>query len=127
MALFFPSFVPAATAKFFTDLGSIGANGSTANNQASLTLTMTQAINAGDFVVLVCADDNWSSAGDGTPCPARAVGSRLLDVRRRHLRHGGTLPHHTTAKERFNFAGTSGRRTHEAGAFRHTPPRPGPS
>lgn len=48
----------------FSDGGSIGANGSTANNQASLTLAVTQQCNVGELVVLVIADDNRLTGAD---------------------------------------------------------------
>jgi len=42
----------------FTDLGNLGAGGSTANNQATLTVATVSAVNAGEFVVVCVADDN---------------------------------------------------------------------
>ena len=42
----------------FADLGSLGATGSTGNNQSSLTLTTTANIAAGSLVVVAVADDN---------------------------------------------------------------------
>lgn len=52
----------------FSDLGSLGATGSTANNQATLVLTTSAAASAGELVVLVIADDNAQTStpdGDG--------------------------------------------------------------
>lgn len=46
----------------FSDLGSLGATGSTANNQATLALTTAAAASAGELVVLVIADDNIGTA-----------------------------------------------------------------
>ena len=48
----------------FADLGSLGATGSTANNQASLVLTTTAAVAVGELVVVVVAVDNRASGGD---------------------------------------------------------------
>jgi hypothetical protein len=48
----------------FTDLGSLGATGSTANNQVSLALTTAAAAAVGELVVVVVADDNRASGGD---------------------------------------------------------------
>lgn len=48
----------------FSDGGSIGANGSSANNQTSLALAVTQQCNVGELVVLVIADDNRLSGAD---------------------------------------------------------------
>jgi hypothetical protein len=48
----------------FTDLGSLGATGSTANNQASLALTTAAAAAIGELVIVVVAVDNRASGGD---------------------------------------------------------------
>src|SRR5262245_52847201 len=47
----------------FSDQGNLGAGGSTANNQATLTVATASAVNAGDFVVVCVADDNAASGG----------------------------------------------------------------
>lgn len=73
------------------DKGSIGANGSTANNQSSLTLTTaTTNIAAGDAVVLVIAydnnrttdgaDDQVSSISDGSANVYNKLGSYANSV-----------------------------------------------
>lgn len=49
----------------FTDLGSLGATGSTANNQGSLALTTAAACAVGELVVVVVAVDNPGNGGDG--------------------------------------------------------------
>ena len=47
-----------------TDLGSLGAIGSTVNNQPSLLLTTTAAVAVGELVVVVIAVDNPQNGGD---------------------------------------------------------------
>lgn len=42
----------------FSDLGSLGATGSSGNNQATLALTTSASASAGELVVLVIGDDN---------------------------------------------------------------------
>jgi hypothetical protein len=48
----------------FADLGSLAVGGSTANNQTSLSVTTTQAANAGDLIVVVAGVDNSGAAAD---------------------------------------------------------------
>ena len=48
----------------FADLGSLGATGSTGNNQTTLDLTTTAAVAAGELVVVVVAADNIANGGD---------------------------------------------------------------
>lgn len=53
----------------FSDLGSLGATGSTANNQATLVLTTTAAASAGELVVLVIGDDNIDAVNSNINAP----------------------------------------------------------
>lgn len=67
----------------FADKGTIGANGSTVNNQASLTLTTaTTNIAAGDLVVLVVATDNNASA-DGADNVVASISDGSANVYQR--------------------------------------------
>src|SRR5689334_10722240 len=50
----------------FSDLGSLGATGSTANNQTTLVLTTSAAASAGELVVLVIGDDNIDAVNGNT-------------------------------------------------------------
>ena len=47
----------------FTDLGSLGATGSSANNQTQLDLSINAPIAVGDFVVICVATDNILNIG----------------------------------------------------------------
>jgi len=47
----------------FSDRGNLGAGGSTANNQANLTVATVLAVNVGDFVVVCVSDDNAATGG----------------------------------------------------------------
>lgn len=64
----------------FADGGSIGANGSTANNQSTLTLAVTQQCNVGELVVLVIADDNIGTGADadGSEVSSVAAGTNTF-------------------------------------------------
>jgi hypothetical protein len=48
----------------FSDLGALAAGGNTGNNQTSLSVTTTQAANAGDLIVVVAGVDNSGAAAD---------------------------------------------------------------
>ena len=48
----------------FADLGSLGATGSTNNNQTTLDLTTAAAVATGNLVVVVVAADNIANGGD---------------------------------------------------------------
>lgn len=64
----------------FSDGGSIGANGSSANNQSTLTLAVSQQCNVGELVVLVIADDNSGSGADadGSEVSSVAAGTNTF-------------------------------------------------
>jgi len=67
----------------FADKGTIGATGSSGNNQASLALTTaTTNIAAGDLVVLVVAMDNFASA-DGADDQVASISDTTANVYQR--------------------------------------------
>lgn len=48
----------------FVDQGSLGATGSSANNQATLVLTLAASVSKGDLMIVVVADDNRLGSAD---------------------------------------------------------------
>ena len=81
----------------WTDLGSLGVNGSSGNNQASLAVTTTQACNVGDLVVLVHAVDNRlatapSDAGEAASVTDNAVGGPNVWTKAVGWSYGGATP-----------------------------------
>jgi hypothetical protein len=50
----------------FSDLGNLGAGGSSGNNQTTLTVATATAVNAGDFVAVAVTVDNRTTGGGDT-------------------------------------------------------------
>jgi hypothetical protein len=67
----------------FADLGNLGSGGSTANNQATLTVATVSAVNASDFVVVCVTNDNVTTGGgdDGATAGVTIGGVSLTKAR----------------------------------------------
>jgi hypothetical protein len=67
----------------FSDLGNLGSGGSTANNQANLTVATVSAVNAGDFVAVAVTVDNQATGGgdDGSTSGVTIGGVALTKAR----------------------------------------------
>lgn len=69
----------------FSDLGNLGAGGSTANNQTSLTVATAQAVSGNNFVVVaVCIDNLNASGGDQGEVTGVTIGGVSLTKSRQN-------------------------------------------
>ena len=69
----------------FASVGTVGNNGSTSNNQASLTITTSAAVEAGNLlVVIVAVDNNATSDGDDGAVSGVTAGGVAMTKARQH-------------------------------------------
>src|SRR5262245_7443097 len=69
----------------FSDLGNLGAGGSTANNQGSLTVATAQAVGATDFVAIaVTVDNRTTGGGDLSDVTGVTIGGVALTLSRQN-------------------------------------------
>jgi hypothetical protein len=69
----------------FSDLGNLGAGGSSANNQISLTVATVAAVNAGDFVAIaITVDNRISGGGDDLSVSGVTIGGIALTKSRQN-------------------------------------------
>jgi len=69
----------------FSDLGNLGAGGSTGNNQASLTVATAQAVGARDFVAIaVTVDNRTTGGGDLSDVTGVTIGGVALTLSRQN-------------------------------------------
>jgi len=69
----------------FSDLGNLGAGGSTANNQATLTVATAQAVGATDFVAIaVTVDNRTTGGGDLSDVTGVTIGGVSLTLSRQN-------------------------------------------